>query len=161
MKRSMKQAWLADLRANPDKQGIGCLTSITLHLDNTVGERDCCWGRLCKLVKMKRAPREKGQLYIRYIYKGEQRNTMPPLNFLDELDPVFRNPDMLYLDNDHREPLRDRYGNAVYLSGCNDSGLTFPQIADLIEYFIPEEDDDPSPDTREHIYEADSHRWPD
>lgn len=42
MKRNLRDRWVADLRANPDKQGWGYLW--------TEDNKNCCLGRLCLLM---------------------------------------------------------------------------------------------------------------
>jgi hypothetical protein len=51
----IKAQWVADLRANPDAQGKQRLTTI---YEGEV-EKDCCWGRLCKLLPEEVAPRRR------------------------------------------------------------------------------------------------------
>lgn len=121
-----RNEWVADLRANPDKQGTGRLSK---------DGKDCCLGRLCRL---------QGRLVLERIVFRK----------IEDMEMWHDGPDgecgMLSIGN----PMVEHIGHAGAfpvgvtvrlidaphdagpvggLTRCNDSGLSFIQIADIIE----------------------------
>lgn len=150
--RSFRDAWVADLRAHPELQGKHRLT--TIYPDGT--QKDCCLGRACKLLGVKvdhikpldtdEVDYEEGKKVVVYI--GEMIS-MPGYSVArlatgtddtagqDDLDQV---PGLVVDSFTHAErdislgEPGDGY-SLVSLANLNDAGFTFPQIADIIEYF--------------------------
>lgn len=144
MKRAIKQEWLTALRSGQFQQG-----HTVLHGVNEDGVHEyCCLGVLCSLAERENAVERTGTggtlSYGSYStmsahYLPEEVSEWASLvgriragsgSDADQLgDPGF------FLD------LFTREGSSyVTLSSLNDAGFTFDQIADVIEYFIPEED---------------------
>lgn len=154
MKRSIKQAWLKDLREHPEAKGTGVLTRIMPD----GSEKDCCWGRLCKILELPRRradgrDEEHPLDSFEYGYENDWSAPMPPYALLLQwVDRVGSSVDTLKFSNN--DYLCDRDYATVSLAGLNDQVfgpyhpragqqvMTFDMMADLIEYFVSEEPDD-------------------
>lgn len=117
MNPEVKALWVADLRANPDKQGRGVLSA-------TDG-KDCCLGRLCRLAVTAGiipTSTESTDFDRCFIY-GEDKATLPEsvMHWAGLIVP--------------QGAVVEIYGRKALLSTHNDNplGVTFLQIADAIE----------------------------
>lgn len=120
-------AWAAVLRTDEFEQGMGNLTSRSQNKD-----RDCCLGVECKLaikdgLHLDVVEMPNGTVY----YNG--RGDFLPLKVLEwgdfkDFDTGF-NIEVFEPTGEYSETIR------YSLSSLNDAGLTFSQIADLIERF--------------------------
>lgn len=150
MKSSIKKKWLSALESGLYDQVTGKLGA---YVD---GGKDmyCCLGVLCDvLLDDDKAPITLNERYdhdedtdIVFSYESSLLPTdvVDYLGF-DSADPDFGfdlDPDLDYYGSDweYREPFDDR-GTVVELSlsGLNDSGFTFGQIADVIRWAVPDE----------------------
>lgn len=139
----LKARWVADLREHPELQGQKRLT--TIQADGT--EKDCCLGRLCKVAGVPRFEvldiMQDGNADTdwdmqptgekRVVYGDEQlhEDSLLPSGWFD----LGSNNDGV--DHDIRFPVETAdFMNYINASTCNDAGFTFPQLADLIEYFV-------------------------
>lgn len=115
--------WIEALRSGKYIQGQGALTR--LRLDKL--DLDCCLGVVCKLVG---GPKEVMGDVVFYGSSHEDGSyTNLPLNVVHALG--MRSYSGVFA--------QDNYGGlGVSLTGCNDSGFTFSQIADIIDYFRDE-----------------------
>lgn len=134
MKASMKRAWLEALRSGKFQQGRDYLG---YQLPN--GQREyCCLGVLCVVAGVK------GEFKV----DGTARRVLEFGQDATDGDEIL--PDDLAADlGIERNPcIPVQLPNAPYpnafttLAKANDDGLTFGQIADLIEYFIDADPDD-------------------
>ncbi len=121
-----RDIWVAALRSGTYKQGSGMLT----HKDC-----DCCLGVLCKLQGRPSAPYASDDhtgIEDSVSYDGD--NTC--LGDANPLQPFLDDTGMLPSEVSVRMPdTEEERGFSIYytLTECNDNGLTFAQIADIIE----------------------------
>lgn len=108
MKPEIKKAWIADLRANRDKQGRGFLRK---------DGRFCCLGRLCELAVKAGILTHRTEGY--YAPSIGEENFLLPLE-VQKWAGVSGNAGIFRAG---------RYS----LAGENDNGKTFDEIADIIE----------------------------
>lgn len=151
MKSSIKKKWLSALESGLYDQIKGQLGA---YVD---GGKDkyCCLGVLCDVL----LDDDKAPIELRERYEDIQdtdivfnyESALLPTDIVDYLgfehtDPDFSldlDPDGHYYD-DHDESYREPFdyrGTAVELSlsGLNDTGFTFGQIADVIRWAVPDE----------------------
>ncbi len=142
MRRSLKRAWIEDLRANPDKQGRHFLTR---RDPVTKVETDCCLGRLCKLIHapvymIETNGAVNGDDVTHYGRSGVSSASLPTA---DILDSAGIHDELDLLKSEFHTALRDREDQVVRLSGLNDQEdkyMTFDRIADMVDHFIDEEE---------------------
>lgn len=135
MNQEIKQAWTTALRSGEYKQ-----TTHALQADG----KFCCLGVLCNIYA-----KEKGVEWTTREFdpnKDNARNEgkkvgdfmgqpmVPPQEVaawagLEEANPHTHVP---YA----KEEAPYKYNTGITLAALNDSGLTFPQMADMIEYFL-------------------------
>lgn len=117
MKEDIKSQWVAALRSGDYKQGIGSLVT---------GDEFCCLGVLCDISEAGRWDAEGYGSDSEHAGGGADAGTLPlsVVEFagLNETDPAVNGIPGV--------------GRAWHLSELNDDGMTFPQIADVIEYFL-------------------------
>lgn len=134
MKRSVRDRWLAALRSDKYLQGQNYLQYQTA--DGKI--RYCCLGVLCEIVDVK--PVKFG--VISAIFQDHDAEDLPMLAAqragLNQRDPFIHLAQMgWHSPNEDTGIAPEGYT----LANLNDSGLPFPQIADVIEFFIPGEED--------------------
>lgn len=141
LKASFKRAWLEDLRAHPELQGQNRLTTI---LDDG-SERDCCLGRACKLLGVPRLAEftlpVTGVRGVEYgwIYDEDDDDRSEAELPKAAIRAAVASDDLVSRVFFTELPIMDRENTERYLclEVLNDSGFTFPQIADVIDYFFP------------------------
>lgn len=150
MKSSIKKKWLSALESGLYDQVTG---QLGMYVD---GGKDmyCCLGVLCDvLLDDDRAPitlneryQEKEDTDIVFNYESSLLPTdIVGYLGLDSADPDFSfdmDPDSDYYQTGgyYREPFDDRGTDVqLSLSGLNDAGFTFGQIADIIRWAVPDE----------------------
>jgi hypothetical protein len=110
MNREIAKLWSADLRDPANKQISGILFNGTGY---------CPLGRLCVLL---------GEKFVwsgkRYVVKGTESFEVLPLSVMDKAG--MRTPSGAFPVSENK---------FAKLSAANDGGLTFPQIADLVDHF--------------------------
>lgn len=115
MNPEIKKLWVADLRANADKQGRGALAKVAE--DGFV--RYCCLGRLCELAVAAGVIKRRGVLY------GGNSNypnhIVAAWAGLKESNPPVR------------ALLRSGHFEERPVAHLNDCGYSFAEIADLVE----------------------------
>jgi len=110
MKKAIKKRWLKALRSGKYKQGTGWLRN---------GEEYCCLGVLCDIYG-----KEKWETHATNSFYSFLGSTCTMVQKVLNWSGLTRaNGDNVKLKN----------GDIVCLSSLNDNGLTFEQIADLIE----------------------------
>jgi hypothetical protein len=112
MKRSDRDAWVADLRANPLIQGrrrLSCSTG------------DCCLGRLALLHKVQYVVDPEGTKMFLFDRNFLGEDAIPPKAWLNGIDLP--------------------WSTAKLLACMNDSGKSFSEIADEIERIVPVTED--------------------
>lgn len=129
------QRLIEDLRSGRSRQATGRLKKILDNEGYRVGF--CCLGRACELYRS-----ETARGFWEHTDTGEL--AFHPTNSVDDdtgsttvMPRIVA--DWYGFDNlDPSIPYEDREGNKTYihLSGLNDSGFTFDQIADMIEYHL-------------------------
>lgn len=112
MNPRIKKLWVADLRAHPELQGKSRLR---------VGDTYCCLGRLCEVYRKETGKGRWRKIKGETVFKFLGNSALLPREVvvwagLPE-GPEQDNP-KVGVDN---------------LTACNDTGKTFPEIADLIE----------------------------
>jgi hypothetical protein len=112
MKQEIAKAWSADLRDPANKQASGVLFD---------GECYCPLGRLCVVLGEKFV--WSGEL-VRYVVEGTESWQVLPFHVMDKAGMHTLSGAFPVTEN-----------RFVKLSAANDAGLTFPQIADLVDYF--------------------------
>lgn len=115
MKESVMQAWVTDLRTPGIVQGRG-------RLFDGVGY--CCLGRLCVVLER---TFELSQPHRGHVLDGE--GAILPQSVMDQAEMKTPSGATIFWVNS-AEPIQVH----AELSELNDSGLTFPQIADMIGY---------------------------
>jgi hypothetical protein len=139
--------WLAALRDGTRKQGKMRLA--TVHQDDTVSY--CCMGIGCAVAEIEVRASEyshtdagTGDTYTWLKYGHVEASDLPPDEFVEWLDLATATGDNtwhMYLGDQGPEPydLKTKHGDYIVgapLATLNDEwGLTFPQIADLLDYF--------------------------
>lgn len=139
MKTEIREEWIRRLRSGDYKQGQGRLTAVL----NDGTTEHCCWGVLCEMgveagvVKPLAMNTGGGLKYSAYVAYGERmREGLPPVEVLEWSEML-----QGYVESDYL-PIKNRINNRVTLSEVNDSGTSFNQIADLIDYFYKEDDNE-------------------
>lgn len=131
MNAEIKAQWLTALRGGEYTQGRN-------YLRNCDGEF-CCLGVLSDLAVKGDESFSWNQEYEGDAYYVKHESDMLNRHYLPEvvadwagLDETFSGQGIIETRhyNRHGKPLR------ISLSGLNDSGLTFEQIADVIDYFL-------------------------
>lgn len=131
MKKSVKEAWIAELRSGNYKQGTGYLT-----MDNNY----CCLGVLCELAykenvinkSIVNAPKyTKGEVIVHY---DTMESILPPA--VAAWAGMY-DPETDEYDEDTFNVLKIIYKNhQTSLAFLNDHDYSFDQIADIIEKHI-------------------------
>lgn len=122
--------WIAALRSGEYLQGRGTLRR---------GSQYCCLGVLCKVagIPAELSPVAQTRDYnyqptaTTYWYFHGIADRLPAELSLPAL-PQY--PGDLDVSTDGRLPFKDRDGYGLNLSGLNDSGMPFGQIADIIQW---------------------------
>jgi hypothetical protein len=112
MNRKLAKLWSADLRDPAHKQAKGALFD---------GKGHCCLGRLCVVLNEQFVRDTSTQ---RYFVEGTNNFEVLPGRVMDRAG--------IATDGGQFVPA---YGRIDSLADGNDEGLTFPQIADLIDCF--------------------------
>lgn len=118
MNPQAKEQWLKDLRSGEFRQ-------TTKALQN--GNGYCCLGLLCRICPDVKSKQE-GWL-VRFIGRHEESS-------ITGLPLTVQNWAGLYSPSAYVEELLDREYRSQSLAELNDSGLTFSQIADIVEHFL-------------------------
>lgn len=131
MNKAVKDKWLAALRSGEYKQG-----QESLHVKGEDGEPDkfCCLGVLCDLAVKDGLP---------CLVRGEAYDGSPVVTYdgdlallptrvmnwagLDSINPAPKG---------YEDPQRDSDRYRSTLASYNDMGMTFPEIANLIEEYL-------------------------
>jgi hypothetical protein len=136
----VKQQWIEALRSDSYKQGKDCLRD---NQDNF-----CCLGVLCDVVQKKKAELPDVPRFVEWRYAPEQaEHDLPYVFAVSEGNTENQCSTDLYLppalakalkisENGFIKELKDKDCRDVNLALLNDEGLTFSQIADVIEYFF-------------------------
>lgn len=128
MKADIKARWVERLRSGQDEQGTGYLD----YTDNDDVTRKCCLGVLSAIaVEDGVIPEPDSYLYEGgphttiysiYTYDAGHTSVLPPTVMewagITDCEGMFNNPTI---------------GHNETLAGLNDSGMTFVEIADVIE----------------------------
>ena len=111
MNQEIKEKWLAALRSGKYKQGKYRL--------RTIDDEYCCLGVLCEVVGLE------AQLdrFNRYKYEGESAFLPLSVKLVSEISGSGSLHNPIYFNGTNRDCLMT----------LNDSGMTFEQIADVIE----------------------------
>lgn len=136
MKKSVKEAWIAELRSGKYKQGTGYLT---------MDDNYCCLGVLCEMAYKENvitkstvsAPKyTKGEVIVHY---ADMESILPPAV---AVWAGMYNPETEKYDEDRLNVVKLLIGNNhTSLAFLNDHGSSFNDIADIIENHIIAEDD--------------------
>lgn len=120
MDLDIARQWTAALRSGEYQQGVGKLNQ---------NGKFCCLGVLCELYP-------DGDLVKTYGgVSKEGFNGIVTYDGVSSLPPA-RVRNWAGLDTEYGDlPLEDKNGGVAYLTKLNDDGMTFDQIADLIDYF--------------------------
>ena len=119
MRKDIQDQWVAALRSGVYLQGRNFL--------NQNNELFCCLGVLSDMC----AKENPLSLHVEVSSDGmvfyDHQNDLPPRSIQEWAG----------LDDEYGtlRSVKDREGGRMYLSGLNDEGFTFTQIADLIEHF--------------------------
>lgn len=150
MKKEIKARWVTALRGEEYQQGAGYL--------RTIAGKFCCLGVLCELAVADQViqPAVPGKgLYERYLTSLDNR-------YVDERDPSHAAPEgfgYMYANLPHEVAVwaglpdeghgtswpaeHEFFGKDVGFAELNDEKhWTFGQIADAIEKYVPDDDDD-------------------
>lgn len=137
MKADIKNRWLEALRSGEFAQGRGALAKESY----SEGASFCCLGVLCELARadgvvQRRLDDDEGELL--YGTGGEFEDAeagagLPPVSVRGWAGLAAADPRVLD-DSLVHHPAGD--GTGACLSRLNDEGLTFPQIADVIERYL-------------------------
>lgn len=119
MNPAIKAQWIAALRSGQYVQGLGRLRS---KEDNDF----CCLGVLC----------DKHRQESRSHWTSKQDSTTLYYHGEDVELPALVIAWAEMTDSNPTVPVEDRNGDQPTLAQLNDDGLTFDQIADVIEYFL-------------------------
>lgn len=136
--KSQLAVWTADLRANADIQGKGYLE---------YGDRFCCLGRICYLMKDQLGLVKKVNPNGLCSYDGS--DTILPRKARDLLGIdmngdlyTFKTGVISYVDNLYNQKqIPSQIIRKRTLAALNDDGFTFPEIADILDKFYPCSDD--------------------
>jgi hypothetical protein len=121
MDAAIKAQWLAALRSGDYRQGKGALHYIDPEGDSFL----CCLGVLCVMAEYEgvtEGVQRSGTEFISY----EEMTALPPESVSKWAGATHINPAII----------EDRDGAVQTLGHLNDEGLTFEQMADVIEYFV-------------------------
>lgn len=118
MTEADKKLWIAALRSGKIEQGKG-------RLEDYKGAM-CCLGVVCSLI----IPERKLVLSGGPCYRDSNRFGH------DAMYLPFDIAGRLGISRQGTLPFLDKNGEVITLAGCNDLGLSFSQIADLIEFFF-------------------------
>lgn len=126
MNEIVKQMWITQLRVPGAEQAKGVLK-------DERGAR-CCLGVLCDIAEIA----GQGTWSVNpYCSDGRHRFTPPEGYSESTITPTWVTRWSGLGDSNPEVPgVRDRDGNLMSLAHLNDTGLTFPQIADVIEFFL-------------------------
>lgn len=119
MNEEIKAQWIAALRSGEYVQGQGTLHSV----DEYGNSQFCCLGVLCDLAVKAGLLVEKEKMDSVFSYDGD-RAILPP--FVLHWSGLRNAHGLLSMSS------RDTYGY-VSLAGMNDAGVSFEEIADVIE----------------------------
>lgn len=137
MKTSVKRAWVEALRSGKYEQGQSWLAQ---QFANGVRQY-CCLGVLCDVAGAPYSVRDDGEgtTFLDYGQSDEEndKEEVLPKHLMKAFELPQRNP--IVLVNDWRGKINK--WEKLTLAKLNDDDFTFPQIADLIEYFIDAEPD--------------------
>ena len=124
MNPEWKAKWVNALRSGEYKQAQDYLRT---------NDGYCCLGVICDLTDNTKWIKE--NIYYFYSYKipiyAEEMTKCATLP-----STIITNIGLEEFDDVVNLPIKDRSNNKVCLAELNDEGLTFNQIADLIEYFL-------------------------
>jgi hypothetical protein len=129
--KALAFAWADELESGNHIQGKSALEYVDLKDENKV--KRCCLGvaaRLCAL------PSSWIEVPQADSWDGLHRTWFAGQAGILALDVQYRLG--MQTDDGNIPSLRDRDNRALSLAVLNDSGLTFPQIADIIRYFYEE-----------------------
>lgn len=124
----MLKKWITALRSGQYAQATGKLRAkLGVEADGTVCEGFCCLG----VVEDLYAQQGMGEwdAHRHFTYAGHVEDSILLMSIARQLFGNERDQTGVIWE------LEDRDGNPTSLATANDAGLTFPQIADLIEYF--------------------------
>lgn len=116
MPREIAEKWLKALRSGEYSQGRHRLCTYMLE-DGVVKARYCCLGVLQMVVS--------GRVETS---SEDLPDGLPSIEWCMDNKIVFRNSE----EDIWNDPYLTMFGNSV--SGCNDYGLSFTELADLIEF---------------------------
>lgn len=151
MKASIKRAWIEALRSGKFEQGKNLL-----GFQRTDGSREyCCLGVLCMVQgaepKLRNLDYSHGTLEFGQSENVELEEVLPLATAIETglyedygASWMAMNPTLAGVPNMSTFKYPASLDLSISLAHCNDAGFTFAQIADLIEYFIPETADDAS-----------------
>lgn len=132
MNLEIKEKWIAALRSGDFTQGRGNLARINTDKDNEY----CCLGVLCEL----HVQEDPSALEVNMDTVGDD-GVRYEVKSYNQMSLVLPEATRRWADIDNGNPdtgilYRDRYNqlDTYHLAPLNDSGLTFDQIADVIEY---------------------------
>jgi hypothetical protein len=144
MKVEYKRKWVAELRSGNHKQAVGRLTRI----DEEGNKSHCCLGLLCDIVK------DELGLAVRddesgIVWYNEESGVLPPVvqDAVGLKETSAGVPTYEFSLDPTRETIFDPADEFIgelkvecfHLASLNDDGLTFDQIADIIEWAEPED----------------------
>ncbi len=119
MDKDLKARWVTALRSGEFEQGTGYLSE---------GGRYCCLGVLCRV-----AEPELDSAGVRVVVADRMYVDGNHGVLTDDVAAILGMPNGSGVLNDMPT---DEYGGHPELSALNDSGATFDQIADVIEYAL-------------------------
>jgi hypothetical protein len=125
-------AWQAELRNPENKQAKEMLTQVLP--DGSFA--DCCLGLLCRKVEHiipVIRPEDTVGPNERVLYDGQATTVLP--ESVQKKYNITANGAFSLRVGTKGNTLLDREGHTYQLASCNDKGLTFAQIADLLDYF--------------------------
>lgn len=126
MNEQLLKEWTSELRATDKVQGKRYLHRVAV---NGEPEKLCCLGILCQVAGYEPSGAEHADVEDVEVYAYGDGISIPPLQISRELG-VERT---FVLDNGPHDRNDVRVGELVVLN--DELGLTFPQIADMIDYF--------------------------
>jgi hypothetical protein len=118
VKTEIREEWVAALRSGEYRQGIGKLRGS--------GDTFCCLGVLCDLAEKAGIVRSHNNTYsgdyMYYFEDGTEEKSILPITVQEWAGLPQQNPYVIPFDTDSHS-----------LAECNDEGMDFNRIADLIE----------------------------